>query len=317
MIDPNADTKRRLILSRVILAAVAVLAAYVAGTLGADILFLVSWAFSIAASGLFAALVLGIWWKKGGDLAGILAMLVGFVVCMFFLIMTEFYGPMLKSWLGDAMTIVNIRGRQVAYPWGINNISVGIFGIPASFLAGWIGGKIGAEATPQMQDFIDSIRFARPASALGQKCGMDRSSNLAVDLKGNVLTCQNVSAAAVAPNGQRHLIGQISDLDAVQMKSATHWSQRQGCSACPVLQLCKGSCMFLEGQLWEAGCDVAYSDNLIFFAAAIELLTGCMPIFIDGDLPPERKDIFGLAKRTVVSPCSKRAIPIVAAPQAA
>jgi cation/acetate symporter len=158
MIDPNADTKRRLILSRVILAAVAVLAAYVAGTLGADILFLVSWAFSIAASGLFAALVLGIWWKKGGDLAGILAMLVGFVVCMFFLIMTEFYGPMLKSWLGDAMTIVNIRGRQVAYPWGINNISVGIFGIPASFLAGWIGGKIGAEATPQMQDFIDSIR---------------------------------------------------------------------------------------------------------------------------------------------------------------
>jgi cation/acetate symporter len=158
MIDPNADTKRRLILSRVILAAVAVLAAYVAGTLGADILFLVSWAFSIAASGLFAALVLGIWWKKGGDLAGILAMLVGYVVCMFFLIMTEFYGPMLKSWLGDAMTIVNIRGRQVAYPWGINNISVGIFGIPASFLAGWIGGKIGTESTPQMQDFIDSIR---------------------------------------------------------------------------------------------------------------------------------------------------------------
>jgi cation/acetate symporter len=158
MIDPNADTKRRLILSRVILAAVAVLAAYVAGTLGADILFLVSWAFSIAASGLFAALVLGIWWKKGGDLSGILAMLVGYAVCMFFLVMTEFYGPLLKTWLGDAMTIVNIRGRQVAYPWGINNISVGIFGIPASFLAGWIGGKIGAEATPQMQDFIDSIR---------------------------------------------------------------------------------------------------------------------------------------------------------------
>ena len=74
--------------------------------------------------------------------------------------------------------------------------------------------------------------------------------------------------------------------------------------------------MFLEGQLWEAGCDAAYSDNLIFFAAAIEFLTGCMPIFIDGDLPPERKDIFGLAKQTVVSPRFKRVIPIVAAPQA-
>ena len=74
--------------------------------------------------------------------------------------------------------------------------------------------------------------------------------------------------------------------------------------------------MFLQGQLWEASCDAAYSDNLIFFAAAIEFLTGCMPIFVDGDLPPERKDIFGLAKRTLDSPRSKRVIPIVAAPQA-
>ena len=169
----------------------------------------------------------------------------------------------------------------------------------------------------KIRDFIDSIRYQRPASALGQKCGMDRSHNLAVDLKGNVVTCQNVSAAATAPNGQSHLIGQLSDLSAVRMKSATHWSQRQGCSSCPVLQMCKGSCMFLEGPLWEAGCDAAYSDNLVFFAAAIEFLTGCMPVFIDGDLPPERKDIFGLAKSTVESPPVRRVIPILAAQQTA
>ncbi len=162
----------------------------------------------------------------------------------------------------------------------------------------------------KIQDFIDSIRFARPASALGQKCGMDRSANLAVDLKGNVITCQNVSAAATAPNGQPHLIGQLSDLSAVRMKSATHWSQRQGCSSCPVLQICKGSCMFLEGPLWEAGCDAAYSDNVVFFAAAIEFLTGCMPVFIDGDLPPDRKDIFGLARSKAVSPGPRKVIPI-------
>jgi cation/acetate symporter len=158
MIDPNADTKRRLVISRVILAIVAVLAAYVAGTLGADILFLVSWAFSIAASGLFAALVLGIWWKKGGDAAGVWSMLVGYVVVMFFLISTEFYGPAMKGMLGDIVTIVKVRGRDVAYLWGINNISVGIFGIPASFLAGWVAGKMTPEASPDMQAFIDSIR---------------------------------------------------------------------------------------------------------------------------------------------------------------
>ncbi len=33
------------------------------------------------------------------------------------------------SWMGD-INIVKIRGRDVAYIWGINNISVGIFGIP-------------------------------------------------------------------------------------------------------------------------------------------------------------------------------------------
>ncbi len=169
----------------------------------------------------------------------------------------------------------------------------------------------------KIQDFIDSILYQRPASALGQKCGMDRSHNLAVDLKGNVVTCQNVSAAATAPNGQSHLIGQLSDLSAVRMKSATHWSQRHGCSSCPVLQMCKGSCMFLEGPLWDAGCDAAYSDNLVFFAAAIEFLTGCMPIYIDGDLPTERKDIFGLAKSTVESPPVRRVIPIIAAQQTA
>lgn len=160
MIDPQADTKRRLIISRVLLALVAVVAAYVAGTLGADILFLVSWAFSIAAAGLFAGLVLGIWWKRAGDAAGVWGIIVGFGLCMFFLITTEFYGPWVKasmSWLGD-INIVKIRGRDVAYIWGINNISVGIFGIPAAFIAMLIAGWVSKPASAEMQDFIDSIR---------------------------------------------------------------------------------------------------------------------------------------------------------------
>ena len=77
---------------------------------------------------------------------------------MFFLIMTEFYGPALKNLLGDAITIVKARGRDVAYPWGINNISVGIFGIPAAFLAQWLVGKFSQPSSQEMQDFIDSIR---------------------------------------------------------------------------------------------------------------------------------------------------------------
>jgi cation/acetate symporter len=160
MIDPQADTKRRLVISRVLLLIVAVIAAYTAGALGADILFLVSWAFSIAASGLFAGLVLGIWWKRCGNAAGVWGVAAGFATCMFFLISTEFYGPWVKSamsWMGD-IQIVKARGRDVAYIWGINNISVGIFGIPVAFLVQWIVGKVSEPASQEMQEFIDSIR---------------------------------------------------------------------------------------------------------------------------------------------------------------
>lgn len=164
----------------------------------------------------------------------------------------------------------------------------------------------------KITDFVQSIRTVRPASALGQKCGMDKADNIAVDLHGNVLTCQNVSAAAIAPNGHPHGIGHLSNLQAVKMRTATHWSKRKDCPNCPVLQLCKGSCMFLEGKLWDAGCDAAYSDNIPFFAAAIEFLTGCIPYYIEGDFREDRKDIFGQLKPPSEK-VAKRVIPIAPA----
>lgn len=164
-------------------------------------------------------------------------------------------------------------------------------------------------AASKVSDFANSIATARQASSLGQKCGMDRPENLAVDLLGNVITCQNVSAAATAPNGQPHAIGHLNDLPGVKLRTSTHWSNRKDCADCPVLQLCKGGCMFLEGDLWDADCDAAYSDNVPFFAAAIEFLTGCVPIYIDGDFRDDRKDIFGLVNG-VPDAKPKRVIPI-------
>jgi len=146
----------------------------------------------------------------------------------------------------------------------------------------------------KLNDFIKSILTKRPSSAVGQKCGMDRSDNIAVDLKGNVLTCQNESPVEVSFNGESHLIGSVDDFDNIKLKSSTHWSFRDNCAKCPVLQLCKGSCMFLHGPLWELGCDNSYSDNIPYFMSAIELLTGYIPYYIEGALPDSRKDIVGL-----------------------
>jgi uncharacterized protein len=142
--------------------------------------------------------------------------------------------------------------------------------------------------------FVNAIRTKRPLSAMGQRCSMDRDDNIAVDLRGNILTCQNVSAVATSPNGESHKIGHVSELGAARLKTAIHWKDRADCPKCPVINLCAGACMFLDGELWEATCANAYSDNVPVLAAAIEFLTGFVPIYIDGNLPIDRKDVFGV-----------------------
>ena len=148
-------------------------------------------------------------------------------------------------------------------------------------------------ASRKIAAFVDTLRRRRPAESVWQKCGMDRPSHVAVDLKGNVLTCQNTSAASTAPNGRPHQIGSVADMGGVKLDTARHWSTRPDCATCPVLQLCQGSCMFLEGKLWEVACDNSFSDNIVFFAAAIEFLTGATPFYISSPLREDRRWVFG------------------------
>ena len=161
--------------------------------------------------------------------------------------------------------------------------------------------------------FIRSLETRRPKASIGQKCGMDLPANLAVDLRGNVLTCQNTSAKAIAPNGEKHHIGHLSDLSSVKLRSARHWSTREECPNCPVLHLCQGACMFLEGELWDAGCDNAFSDNVVFLAAAVEFLTGFVPVYIEGPQREDRKDIWGLNGIPAETGSRKKVIPLVPA----
>lgn len=171
-------------------------------------------------------------------------------------------------------------------------------------------GNIGFGTILQKIDgFTTSVLNHIPSSQLGQKCGMDDERTLAIDMKGNVLTCQNVSAVETAMNGESHLGGNLDDYDNVQIKSSTHWMNRVECSKCPVLHMCKGSCMFLDGKYWETTCDNAYSDNIVLFAISFHKITsGYIPVYINSDvLPPERKDIWGTVlshteekKRTII-----------------
>ena len=162
----------------------------------------------------------------------------------------------------------------------------------------------------KIDGFIKNVLAHSNAEYLGQKCGMDDEHVLAIDLRGNVMTCQNVSSLETGKNGESHLGGNLDDYDNVAIKTSTHWSNREECPKCPVLHLCKGACMFLDKEFWDVSCANSYSDNVALFALAVEKITGYIPTLIKQDeLPLERQDVFGtIYQHTEVE--KKRIIPI-------
>lgn len=122
MIDPNAATARRVIISKVLLLIVTLLAAYVAAQKPADILFLVAAAFSFAAATFFPALVLGIFWKRATGIAASLGIIAGLGITLYYIVMNQ-------PWLREVLGITS----PVDLWWGIQPISAGIFGVPLGF----------------------------------------------------------------------------------------------------------------------------------------------------------------------------------------
>jgi uncharacterized protein len=126
----------------------------------------------------------------------------------------------------------------------------------------------------RINEFYASIQRQRPIQALGQKCGMDSPDAIAVDLSGNVMTCQNTGAKGA------HKIGHVADFDAIALDTATHFAFREECMSCPVVQLCKGSCMFLEGEFFKQSCANEFAFNMGIMMAAVWHLTGMVVVGI-------------------------------------
>ena len=89
MIDPNASTARRVAISKALLLVVALAAASVAAQKPADILFLVSAAFSFAAAAFFPALTLGIFWKRANKWGATLGMISGLGITFYYMATTQ------------------------------------------------------------------------------------------------------------------------------------------------------------------------------------------------------------------------------------
>ncbi len=114
----DTSPEKRVILSKFALLGVALLAAMVASLKPADILPLVSASFSLAASALLPAMVLGIFWRGTTNAGAVSGMLAGFGITVYY--MTA------KS--HSVRTAVGLRGDAELW-FGIQPTAAGVFGV--------------------------------------------------------------------------------------------------------------------------------------------------------------------------------------------
>jgi len=139
IIDPKAETRKRLIAARVLLLFIGALGAFVASFKLTGILGAVAWAFCFAMSGLFFPLVLGVWWKRANRAGAIAGMVIGLGSGWWYLYMVKWGG--MAPW------------------WGLDDLRFGIVGTSASLVSMVVVSLLTAAPDKETQDMVDEVRI--------------------------------------------------------------------------------------------------------------------------------------------------------------
>jgi cation/acetate symporter len=190
MWQQSDEVGKRLLISRVLLLVVAAYAAATAATRPADILAMVAWAFSLAAAGIFPALVLGVWWKGTTRMGAIVGMIVGFGLCLFYLVVTRYFPHIGVQYFGMSSLLNPVTGaplisnadmlKFLADPkiangpvlisnplaskvgWmNINNISSALFSLPLGFIVIVLVSMVSRKPSPEVIAMVDEARRPR------------------------------------------------------------------------------------------------------------------------------------------------------------
>jgi cation/acetate symporter len=146
IIDPKAETKKRLMTARILLLVIGAGGALVASMKLTGILGAVAWAFCFAMSGLFFPLVLGVWWKRANRAGALAGMIVGLGVGWWYLLA--------------------VRGGME--PWfGLDHLRFGIVGIAASLVAMVVVSLLTPAPDEETQRMVDEVRIPKGATIIG------------------------------------------------------------------------------------------------------------------------------------------------------
>jgi cation/acetate symporter len=171
---------------------VAALAASAAFTRPVTMLVLAGTAFSLAASGLLPALLLGVWWKRANGQGALAGMIAGLVVCIYYMVApryfpyafyetssafsnaTELQAAAYRSlrqtyYLADAqtrgavLTLWEIKVRAIANWWGVSGMLAGVFGVPVGLVVMTAVSLFTTAPSKDVQSFVEDLRKAQPA----------------------------------------------------------------------------------------------------------------------------------------------------------
>ena len=146
IIDPTAETAKRLIAARILLVVLGAAGAFVASLKLTSILGAVAWAFDFAMSGLFFPLVLGVWWKRANRQGAVAGMLLGFLSGTWYLYMVRWGG--MEPWLG------------------IDHLRFGIIGCAVNLVTMIVVSLATEEPDEATQKMVDEVRIPKGETVL-------------------------------------------------------------------------------------------------------------------------------------------------------
>jgi cation/acetate symporter len=148
IIDPKAETAKRLIVARVLLVLIGFAGATIAALEIQGILGSVIWAFDFAMSGLFFPLVLGVWWKRANAQGAVAGMLLGLASGTWYLIH------------------VRTGGTPI---WGVTQLTFGIIGSLVSLVSMVVVTLMTKAPDAKTQAMVDEVRIPSGKTIIGKQ----------------------------------------------------------------------------------------------------------------------------------------------------
>ena len=148
MINPKAETAKRLIVARVLLVIIGFAGATIAALEIQGILGSVIWAFDFAMSGLFFPLVLGVWWKRANAQGAVAGMLLGLI--------------------SGSAYLIWVRNGGAGF-WGVTQLTFGIVGSLVSLVSMIVVSLITKAQDSATQKMVDEVRVPSGKTVLGKQ----------------------------------------------------------------------------------------------------------------------------------------------------